>query len=238
MTLSDLVREINALSGQLQEAEAVHGKSALDLTGKATSGTCALLRRFVDSQDPEFQANLDQVVNAIRAVSPEDMARFQLDDEWGRIAAALGDAARAVGLSEQSVVLVLQALNAARPPAKPTVKDLRDELARCRDLICTQADFFAGDISGVTSAIQHERASRQRRRVRGALAAAGLVGVGLVTAPVLGPVSAAIVLAGLGAGVVEGIRAVAGEGNAPEDLVQISATEFIIGTQHLPRHRA
>jgi hypothetical protein len=135
MTLADLVREINALSGQLQEAEAVHGKSALDLTGKATFGTCALLRGFVDSQDPEFQANLDQVVNAIRAVSPEDMARFQLDDERGRITAALGDAARAVGLSEQSVVLVLQALNAARPPAKPTVKDLRDELARCRDLI-------------------------------------------------------------------------------------------------------
>jgi hypothetical protein len=238
MNLTQLVDEINTIANQLEEAELAGGAGSLKLTERLGYEACSLLTKLLDPKDSELQANLSVVASAIGKVQPADMAKFLTTSEWSRVTAALGDVAMAIGVSDRSVTHVLNALAAVRPPAQPDVPALLDELNTCKETICKQAALFHGDLSLVQGAIRHERARILRRRIGGVIASVSLVGVGIAAAPILGLVSGAIVLAGLGAGAAEGVKMVISDRADPGNSVQITNLEFIVGEIHLHRHQA
>jgi hypothetical protein len=241
MNLPELVNEINVLADELYEAEQLRGQSAVTGTASALNRACGLLRKICDPNDAQFQGELSAVAKAIGLVTPAAMPSFHYSSDWEKAVGALGNVATAVGLSDRSVTQLLRAFDGCRPPAQPSPVDLLVRLVDCRDAVCTQASNFHGEMSLIQSAVRHERERQEHRRIGGVLATAAVVGLGVVTAPlVVALAGGELILAGwfavLGVAGDKTIHPALHSFEDPENTIAITNDEFIIGSTRIPRH--
>jgi hypothetical protein len=241
MNLPELVNEINILADELFEAQQLRGQSAVAGTASALNRACGLLRKVCDPNDAQFQGELTAVAMAIKGVTPATIPSFHRSSDWDKAVGALGNVATAVGLSDRSVTQLLRAFDACRPPAQPSPVDLLVRLADCRDAVCNQASNFHGEMSLIQSAVRHERERQEHRRIGGVVATAAVVGLGIVTAPLVAVMAGGeLILAGwfavLGVAGDKAIHPAIHSFEDPENTIAITKDEFIIGTTRIPRH--